>query len=57
MPQGADIKVFIGIRIKIPENAFHFLKCQGIKNYFQTKITCLIKIISGKMIMIRIIVI
>ena len=39
-----DIKVFVGIQIKIPENAFHFLKCQGIKNYFQTKIIFLIKI-------------
>ena len=26
--------LFVGIRIKIPENTFHFLKCQGIKNYF-----------------------
>ena len=26
--------LFVGIRIKKPENTFHFLKCQGIKNYF-----------------------
>ena len=32
--QGPDIKVFAGIWIEIPENTFHFLKCQGIKNYF-----------------------
>ena len=34
IPQGPDIKVFIGILLKITENTFHFLKCQGIKNYF-----------------------
>ena len=34
IPQDPDIKVFLGIPIIIPENTFHFLKCQGIKNYF-----------------------
>ena len=29
--QGSDIKVFVGIRIMIPENTLHLLKCQGIK--------------------------
>ena len=32
IPQGSDIKVFVGIRIVIPENTLHLLKCQGIKN-------------------------
>ena len=40
--------MFVGIQIKIPENTFHFLKSQGIKNYFSIKIIFLIKIISGK---------
>ena len=31
------IKVFVGIQIQIRENTLHFLKCQGIKNCFQTK--------------------
>ena len=31
---GTDVKVFVGIRIIIPENTFHFLKCQRIKNNF-----------------------
>ena len=34
IPQGSDIKVFVGIRIITPENTFHFFKCQEIKNYF-----------------------
>ena len=34
IPLGPDIKVFIGILLKTPENTFQFLKCQGIKNYF-----------------------
>ena len=34
IPQSPGIKVIVGIRIKIPENTFYFLKCHGIKNYF-----------------------
>ena len=40
--------MFVGIQVKISENTFHFLKCQGIKNYFSIKIIFLIEIVSGK---------
>ena len=34
---GPDIKVSVGIQIKISENTFQFLKCQGIKKLFLDK--------------------